>query len=62
MPKLIQVGESSNINTEVWYVESQEELNAITGAPVASQAMLLTEDGQLQLWMLRSTGWVHVNA
>lgn len=59
MPKLIKVGEDNNIPIEEWYAESEEELDAIIGAPTGSIVSILTEDG-LKVKMLRSTGWVEI--
>lgn len=60
MIKLLSIGGIANSITKQYYVESIEELNEITDAPVGSTALVLTKDG-LSTKMLHSSGeWIDI--
>ena len=60
MISLLQIGNTANVPTKQYYVESEEELAEIKDAPVGSTAMILTLDG-LVIKMLHSSGeWIEI--
>lgn len=60
MPQLIQSGSYYNIPVEQYYVESEEDIKKIEGAPIGSVVMILTKEG-LKIKMLHSSGeWIEI--
>lgn len=60
MYQLLQTGNSFNIPTKQYYVESEEEIALIENAPVGSTVLILTTSG-LTVKMLHSSGeWITI--
>ena len=60
MSKLIKVGESDNIQVDEWWCETEEEVLAIENAPLFSKAILVTEKGEMIIYIMRSNGWTKI--
>lgn len=60
MNKLIRVGESDNIQVDEWWCETEEEVLAIKNVPLFSKAILVTEKGEMIVYIMRSNGWTKI--
>lgn len=60
MSKLIKIGNDDNINVNEYWCESEEEVYAIKNAPLFSKAIMITEDGQTDIYIMRSNGWTKI--
>ena len=60
MKKLIKIGESDNIPVYEWWCETEEEVMAVKDAPLFSKAALVTEAGELIIYIMRSNGWTKI--
>lgn len=57
---LIATGDAANIPVNTYYIEEESATDYIVGAPIGSKAILVREDGTMDIKYLRSTGWVMV--
>ena len=61
MFQLLQIGNQPNIPVKQYYVESEEEIENIKGAPVGSVVLMLTKEEGLKIKMLHSSGeWIEI--
>ena len=57
---LLATGDTANIPVNTYYIEEESATDYITNAPIGSKAILVREDGTMEIMYLRSTGWVMV--
>lgn len=60
MSKLIKIGDDDNINVNEYWCETEEEVLAIKNAPQFSKAILVTEQGEMIIYIMRSNGWTKI--
>ena len=60
MISLLQIGNTANVPTKQYYVESEEELAEIKDAPAGSIAMILTLNGLIVKMLHSSSEWVEI--
>jgi hypothetical protein len=58
---LLQIGDEYNVPVKQFYVESEEEIDKITGATAGSIVLVLTQEEGLKIKMLHSSGeWIEI--
>jgi hypothetical protein len=57
LSKLIKIGDNDNINTNEYWCETEEAVLEIKDAPQFSKAIVVTEKGEVIIYIMRSTGW-----
>lgn len=61
MFQLLQIGDEYNVPVKQFYVESEEEIDKITGATAGSIVLVLTQEEGLKIKMLHSSGeWIEI--
>ena len=61
MLQLLQIGDEYNVPVKQFYVESEEEVDKISGATAGSIVLILSKENGLKIKMLQSSGeWIEI--
>lgn len=61
MLQLLQIGDEYNVPVKQFYVESEEEVDKISGATAGSIVLILSKENGLKIKMLHSSGeWIEI--